>query len=164
MGKVYIDNEIHLIPITSDKEERVFEIFKDCREYLEWQHFDTPLDREVFLKQQFYVEQSQYQSLYPEATYYFISFKDEVVGRLYYFLGETELRILDMGIINSHRSSGIGKRVIHYLIQFSEIEERPISFHVSWFNQKAFNLYQSLGFVVTSSTGIGYEMKYSMQT
>lgn len=164
MNRIDIDDEISLLSITAEKEEYLFEIFKDCREYLEWQTFNTPLDREVFLKQQFYVEHSQYLSLYPEAKYFFISFKDQLIGRLYYSLGETELRILDMGITGLYRSSGIGKRVINYLIQFSEIEEKPISFHVSWFNQRAFNLYQSLGFVVTSSTGIGYEMKYSMQT
>lgn len=164
MQKRSITDDILLQSMQAENEAEVFEIFKACRQDLNWISNFSAGDREYFLWQQFEIEKKQYALFYPQAKFYLIYYKQKAIGRLYLTYTANDIRILDIGLLTDYRSMGIGSQVIQHLIQYALQNRQSLSLQVTWFNRSAFNFYQSLGFSVLNCTGIGYEMKYISQT
>ena len=164
MQKRSITDDILLQSMQAENEAEVFEIFKACRQDLNWISNFSAGDRETFLWQQFEIEKKQYALFYPEAAFYLICYRQKTVGRLYLTSAAKDIRILDIGLLEDYRSMGIGSQVIQHLIHQALQNRQSLSLQVTWFNSSAFNFYQSLGFTVLNCTGIGYEMKYISQT
>lgn len=91
----------------------------------------------------------------PESILIFVAEVDgEVVGytntwTVYsIWSGGKTLTIDDLYIAVPYRRSGIGKKIMEYLMEFAELNGyRRVQLHAEMANEKAHNLYRKLGFV-----------------
>jgi RimJ/RimL family protein N-acetyltransferase len=71
--------------------------------------------KRVFVESQFDAQRQHYREQFPHATFDVILFNDRPVGRLYVLRNREQIRILDLHILNEHRSQGIGSHFIKQL-------------------------------------------------
>ncbi|MCD9187396.1 MAG: GNAT family N-acetyltransferase [Pyrinomonadaceae bacterium] len=112
-----------------------------------------------FLKMQCDFQRQSYNMQFPTAEFSMIVFEDKKVGRLIVDRSEDEIRLVDIAILPEFRSLGIGGQLIGDLFIEAEKSNIPVGLQVEKNNQKAFRLYQKLGFEIVGEDDIYISME-----
>jgi GNAT superfamily N-acetyltransferase len=106
----------------------------------------------AFLAQQHQAQHYHYQTYYPGAEWLIVEKDGAAVGRIYLDEGESEIRLIDIALLPTHRGAGIGGAMIGDLLEWAAASGKSISLHVEP-NNKVRAYYLRLGFVLTGIAG-----------
>src|SRR3569832_485468 len=98
----------------------------------------------------------------PQARWLIVTFQGDRVGRLYVARTANDLRIMDVSLVPSHRSRGVGTALMRGLLEEADRDGVVASLHVEPFNP-ALRLYERLGFAHVETRGI-YHFKKRRKT
>jgi len=102
--------------------------------------------KRAFLEQQFEFQYKHYANAYRDLSDFDVLERDgEPVGRLYVYRSNTDVRIVDIGLLPEWRNRGLGGALIRALQAEAAAAGRSVSIHVEQFNP-AQRLYARLGF------------------
>ena len=152
-------NSIRLRPATFDDEDFLLEVYKssrgdDLRE-LGWSE-----DRiEEFLRMQYEAQQRFFDSEYSQANNQIILLEDRPVGRMFVDRREHEIRCLDVALLPEYRNAGMGTFLLRQLQDEARRASKPLRLQIIRFN-RAVNLFERLGFMRTSETGMHFQMEW----
>lgn len=117
--------------------------------------------RLAFLSQQFELQDHHYKTHYAGAAFAIITEAGVPIGRLYLHQGPTDLRIMDIAFLPSHRGLGLGSALLRAVFDLGRAAGTNVSIHVEMFNVGARRLYERLGFVQTEDKGVYLRMDWS---
>ncbi|RPJ26494.1 MAG: GNAT family N-acetyltransferase [Chloroflexi bacterium] len=115
--------------------------------------------KQSFLQMQFAAQQAHYRAYFSKASHDVILAEGAPVGRLYVDQRETEIRILDIGLLPERRGHGIGSRVLQDLMEEAKAANKTLSIYVEDSNP-SLRLFQRLGFVKAGENDISYLMEW----
>ncbi|PZQ18790.1 MAG: N-acetyltransferase [Rhodanobacter denitrificans] len=104
--------------------------------------------KRAFLDQQFAAQHLHYLRHYGDALFLAIEQDGRPVGRLYLLRGEDEHRIVDIGLFDHARNTGIGGALIGAIQADAAARGCDVALHVLAGNHAARRLYERLGFAV----------------
>lgn len=145
--------ELKLREVVPDDEVFLAQLYASTREeelaIVPW----TDTEKTQFLQEQFNAQHAFYMQQFSAATFYIIKIQEKSVGRLYLDPRADEIRIVDIALLPSHRSGGLGSALLLDLIDAAESDRLAVRIHVEH-NNRALSLYQRLGFRELSMNGI----------
>ena len=115
--------------------------------------------QEAFLKMQFHAQQSSYQQQFPDCNYQIVMIEKHAVGAMLVIRNAAEIRLADIAFLPEYRDRGIGSFLIQNLLTEATQAGKPVRLQVIQFN-RAFRLYQRLGFSKVSDNGIHFLMEW----
>jgi ribosomal protein S18 acetylase RimI-like enzyme len=115
-------------------------------------------DKRAFCDQQFAAQRLHYRSHIPSCIYQMVLCDGEPVGRLYIEERVTQVHVVDIALMPSHRGRGIGTALLLALADAAAARGKGIGIFVERYNP-ALRLYHRLGFVPVSQTDIYLEME-----
>jgi GNAT superfamily N-acetyltransferase len=149
--------DYRLHPVRAEDEAFLIEVYASSRtDEMALVPWDAAM-KSSFLRSQFMAQQAHYQSHFPQAVHELIFVDDTPVGRLYVDRRETEIRILDMTLLDRARGRGIGTKIIQELMKEAASQERSLSIHVESYS-RSLGLFQRLGFVKADESGASWLM------
>lgn len=107
---------------------------------------------------QFRAQQQQYVTNWPNARNYIVSIGAEPAGRMIVAHGGSEMRLVDIALLPTHRGQGIAGSLIGDLIAEARRERLPLRLSVMN-NNPARRLYERLGFVAIDESDLHVEME-----
>ena len=110
-------------------------------------------DKAVFCRRQFDAQTAHYRENYPGASLQVIEKEAVAIGRLYVARWKREIRIMDIALLQEHRGSGIGTKLLRELQDEARSTGKSLTIHVERFNP-ALRLYERLGFKMKEDKGI----------
>jgi ribosomal protein S18 acetylase RimI-like enzyme len=113
-----------------------------------------------FLDQQFSLQHTHFVNHFGNADFLAIeSGRGKPIGRYYVSRG-APMNIIDIALLPEHRGRGIGTALIEHTL--GEARERGcgVLLHVVKTNDRAFKLYQQLGFTVSGDAGLHWAMRW----
>jgi len=113
----------------------------------------TAQQKEDFLGDQFGKQHHHYLQHYPRAQWWVVTCEDDSIGRLYIEQTESELRIMDVSLLEHHRNQGLGGALMRALLLHTDELGLPATLHVEPFNP-ALRLYERLGFATEETRGV----------
>jgi ribosomal protein S18 acetylase RimI-like enzyme len=152
-----ITDSVTLRPAQPEDESFLFELYRDTRaeEMALWGWSEA--QQLAFLSMQFRARNLSY-STYKNTEHLIILYNGRTVGRLLVSRMEDEIRLVDIALLDEACGQGIGSKLIEELIAKATSEGKPLRLHVEKFN-RAFQLYQRLGFQIIEDTGTQYLME-----
>lgn len=102
--------------------------------------------KRAFLDQQFDAQRQHYRTQYAGARFDVIEMDHKPIGRLYLWICETDLRLMDIALVPELRGQGIGGDLMRAVLSFARGAETPVRLFVEEQNP-AKRLYERLGFV-----------------
>jgi len=142
-----IDNDIPLL----------FEIYRHTRLHelsaVDW----SDEQKNKFLLMQFEAQHRYYQQVYGDDDFLLILLNDVAIGRFYVGHWKDEIRIIDISLLPQFRDCGIGTKILGDIIEQAKRQHKFVSIHVEK-NNPALRLYQRLGFVAVTDTGVYWRM------
>lgn len=151
-----------LRPITTADLPVLYEIYASTRaEEVAQVPYWTETDKTTFLTQQFNAQHQYYQEVYATPDFCIIEIDDQVAGRLYLNRSSNDIRIVDIALLPTFRSMGIGTSILQDIFDEATAKNCKVSIHVEY-NNRALNLYQRLGFqALHLRNGIYYLMEWT---
>jgi len=113
--------------------------------------------REAFVRTQFRAQQQGYHAAYPDAQFAIILTGNQAVGRIVVHRAEKEFRLVDIALLPAHRGRGIGTALVQRLLREAAAAGKPVRLSVLK-GQRAFRLYQRLGFEKTGEDAARVQM------
>jgi ribosomal protein S18 acetylase RimI-like enzyme len=117
-----------------------------------------PEMRAAFLDLQFKAQRQGYRSQFPQAEFLIILLANQPVGRIVLNRTPDALSLIDIALLPEHRNHGIGTALIEKL-QTELITDQPLRLSMLK-GQRAFRLYQRLGFTKTGESALSDHMEY----
>lgn len=144
---------ITLRPVGPDDDEFLLSVYASTRSeemaLVPW----TDEQRELFIRSQFSAQLDHYNKKYPTANHDVILSNGRQVGRLYVARLDQEIRIVDITVLPTERSVGIGSYLIGQLLDEAGRSEKVTRIYVEEFNP-SLSLFQRLGFSLKEQHGI----------
>lgn len=142
-------------------EDRQFlaRLYGDTRRH-EVSAWGWPLDRqEMFLNMQFEAQYRSYREVFPAATDSIVLVNDSPAGRLLVDRGQVAIHLIDIALLEEHRNSGIGERLLRRLLRECEVRSCALRLQVLQAN-RAIGLYRRLGFTQSSADAMYVQMEW----
>lgn len=145
-------------PAQPEDESFLFELYRNARaeEMAAWGWDEV--QQQAFLSLQFRARNLSY-STYKNSEHSIILNDGRPIGRLLISRKDDEIRLVDIALLAEARGQGIGSKLIDELLAKATSEGKPLRLHVEKFN-RAFQLYQRLGFQIIEDTGTQYFMEW----
>jgi ribosomal protein S18 acetylase RimI-like enzyme len=115
--------------------------------------------RETFVRMQFNAQQQGYRAAFPRAQFSIILSGGQAVGRIVIDRGEDQFLLVDIAVLPSHRGRGIGTALMQDLMREAATAQKPVRLSVIK-GQRAFQLYQRLGFAKTGEDSLRDQMEW----
>ena len=151
--KEEIDDRITFRPIVDGDREFLYEVYASTREselaLVDW----SPEQKAAFLDMQFKAQHTYYQEQFQQASYDVIELDGRPIGRLYLDRRPAEICIIDIALIPTSRSQGIGTVLLNAILAEARAKNQPVRIHVEH-NNRALNLYRRLGFRQVEDLGV----------
>jgi GNAT superfamily N-acetyltransferase len=142
--------------VTADDDEFLLAVYTSTRAdelaQVEWQ----PGQKEMFVRWQFAMQRKEYDTRYPDARYGVILVDNQPAGRIWIGEDETQIRLLDIGLLEEFQNRGIGTLLLKQLIAEAAAKNKPLRHMVFVLNNNAHRFYERLGFVEIEDMG-GYK-------
>lgn len=151
---------ISLCPLKPSHIDFLLQLFKECRPDLAMIGGINEKQIEGIIFQQFAIEQEQLMKMYPDAEFNIVMLNEEPIGRLYIYHGKLSDHIVEIGLLESYRGLGIGKKIMTTAIKNALRKGKDVSLQVTWFNKGAYTFYEKLGFKPIENNGVFWEMRY----
>ena len=145
-------NNIELRPVTDDDREFLLSVYAAGREAeLALVAWDDTMKR-TFIEHQFTAQDAHYQSRYPASTHDVILVNGDRAGRVYIERSDTQIAILDIGVLPPFRRMGIAAHVVQGLQAEAGPVGKSIRIFIETFNP-AQKLFGELGFEMVEDDG-----------
>ncbi len=145
-----------LRPVTTDDDAFLLSVYDSTRaeelDQAQW----AEGQREAFLKWQFDMQRSQYDTRFPDAEYHVILIDGEPAGRIWIGRRDEEIRLLDIAILTPFQNRGAGTILLRKLMDEAKVTGKRLRHMVFVLNNDAHRFYERLGFVVIEDLG-GYK-------
>jgi len=112
-----------------------------------------------FVAMQFEARRRGYKAAYPTAAEEILLFDETPVGSMLVERSASEIRLIDIALLNEHQNRGIGSGLINDLIAEANAADLPLRLSVLRGNP-AKRLYERLGFVAGGFDGMYFEMEH----
>lgn len=112
---------------------------------------------DAFLAQQHAAQHHHYTTHYPGLARYAIRRAGDDVGRLYLYIGQDDVRIVDIALLPPARNRGIGAALLTDIIAHAAGRAMRVSIHVER-NNPARRLYERCGFTRVADANGLYEL------
>lgn len=142
--------------VTADDDEFLLAVYNSTRADELAQVNWAPGQKEVFVRWQFDLQRKEYDTRYPQARYQVVIVNDQPAGRIWIGEDETQIRLLDIGLLEEFQNRGIGTNLVRELIAEAKKKNKPLRHMVFVLNNNAHRFYERLGFVTIEDNG-GYK-------
>jgi ribosomal protein S18 acetylase RimI-like enzyme len=153
-------NALRTRPIGPHDEEFLREVYASTREQemalVNW----SDAEKKTFLDMQFRAQDKFYHAEFPSAAFEIIEWDEASIGRLYVHRSDDAISVLDIALLPKSRRQGIGTYLMGQVLSEAEQTDRAVRIHVERFN-RAFSLYQRLGFQQKADQGIYLLMEWT---
>lgn len=150
---------ISLRPVREDDHEFMRALYGSTRAD-ELRHFPfTDEQKAAFLDQQFHAQTVYYREHYPGSDWSIIEQDGAAIGRLLVDRRESEIRLMDIALLENVRSRGIGGALIREILEEGAAAGKPVTIHVEIYNP-AMRLYERMGFRSISTSGVYHLMEW----
>ena len=150
--------------VTPEDDEFLLALYSSTREaelaQVEW----VEGQKDVFLRWQFQLQRSEYQTRFPDAEHYVVLFDDQPAGRIWIGRDDEQIRLLDIALLPEYQSRGAGTELLRRLIDQAALEAKPLRHMVFVLNNDAHRFYERLGFIVIEDLGAYKHMEWRPQT
>jgi ribosomal protein S18 acetylase RimI-like enzyme len=147
---------VSLRPVTTDDDQFLLDVYTSTRAdelaQVEW----APGQKESFVSWQFNLQRKEHDTRFPDARYDVILVDDQPAGRIWIGEDETQIRLLDIGLLEEFQNRGVGTILVKQLIAEAVAKNKPLRHTVFVLNNNAQRLYERLGFVTIEDLG-GYK-------
>src|SRR5688572_606002 len=147
---------LSLRPVTTDDDAFLLSVYDSTRAAELDQAPWAEGQREAFLKWQFDMQRSQYDTRFPDAEYHVILIDGEPAGRIWIGRRDDEIRLLDIAILTPFQNRGAGTILLRKLMDEARVTGKRLRHMVFVLNNDAHRFYERLGFVVIEDLG-GYK-------
>jgi GNAT superfamily N-acetyltransferase len=151
-----VDSSVTLRPVTAGDEEFLLTVYTSTRAdelaQVNWQ----PGQKESFVRWQFELQRKEYDARYPNARYQVILVNNQPAGRIWVGEDETQIRLLDIGLLEEFQNRGVGTFLLKRLIAEAIAAKKRLRHMVFMLNNNAHRFYERLGFVEIEDVG-GYK-------
>src|SRR5262245_24553401 len=149
-------DRVTLRSVTAEDDEFLLSVYTSTRAdelaQVEW----PPGQKEAFVQWQFGLQRKEYDARYPAARYQVVLVNDQPAGRIWIGEGDTQIRLLDIGLLEEFQNRGVGTVLLKQLIAESVEAKKPLRHMVFVLNNDAHRFYERLGFVIIEDLG-GYK-------
>ena len=150
------DFRVTLRPVTPDDDEFLLAVYTSTRAeelaQVNWQ----PGQKESFVRWQFGLQRKEYDTRYPDALYDIVLVNGQPAGRIWVGVDDTQIRLLDIGLLEEFQNRGVGTVLLKRLIAAASEANKPLRHMVFVLNNNAHRFYERLGFVTIEEVG-GYK-------
>ena len=147
---------VTLRPVTPDDDEFLLAVYTSTRAdelaQVDWQ----PGQKESFVRWQFDLQRKEYDARYPGARYEVVLVNGQPAGRIWVGVDDTEIRLLDIGLLEEFQNRGVGTVLLKRLIAEAGEANKSLRHMVFVLNNDAHRFYERLGFVTFEDVG-GYK-------
>src|SRR6185295_17434592 len=110
-------NVLTLRCVTVEDEEFLLALYASTREaelaQVEW----VEGQKDLFLRWQYQLQRSEYQSRFPDADYYVVLLDHQPAGRIWIGTDDEQIRLLDIALLPEYQSRGAGTTLLRRLIE-----------------------------------------------
>jgi GNAT superfamily N-acetyltransferase len=152
--------KIALRPASANDSEFLVHVYSSTRrdEMASWGW--SPAQQGSFVRMQYDVRGRGYAAAYPAAAVSVVSVDGVLAGSIIIFRGPTEIRLLDISLLEEYRGRGIGRDLIASLLSEAARSKFPLRLNVLRGNRAA-HLYERLGFVAIGGDAMYCEMEWA---
>jgi GNAT superfamily N-acetyltransferase len=147
---------VTLCPVTPEDDEFLLAVYTSTRADELAQVIWQPGQKESFVSWQFKLQRAEYDARYPNARYDIILVDNQPAGRIWVGVDDTEIRLLDIGLLQEFQNRGVGTILLKRLIAEAVEAGKPLRHMVFVLNNNAYRFYERLGFVTFEDNG-GYK-------
>jgi GNAT superfamily N-acetyltransferase len=147
---------VTLRPVTTEDNEFLLAVYASTRADELAQVAWAPGQKEAFVRWQFELQRKEYDTRYPDARYQVVLVNDQPVGRIWVGEDDTQIRLLDIGLLEQFQDRGVGTVLLKQLIAEANAAKKKLRHMVFVLNNDAHRFYERLGFVVIEDLG-GYK-------
>lgn len=151
-----VDSSVTLRPVTAGDDEFLLAVYMSTRAeelaQVDWQ----PGQKESFVRWQFDLQRKEYDARYPDARYDVILVDGQPAGRIWVGIDDTQIRLLDIGLLEEFQNRGVGTILLRQLIAEAREANKLLRHMVFVLNNNAHRFYERLGFVTIEDVG-GYK-------
>lgn len=147
---------VTLRSVTPEDEEFLLAVYASTRAEELAQVNWAPGQKELFVRWQFDLQRRDYDARYPNARYQVVLVNDLPAGRIWVGADETQIRLLDIGLLEEFQNRGVGTFLLQQLIAEAVAAKKPLRHMVFMLNNNAHRFYERLGFVEIEDVG-GYK-------
>lgn len=147
---------ISLRPVTPADKEFLVAVYASTRaQELDQVTWDQG-QKEAFVRWQFEMQQQEYETRFPNARYDVILVEGVPAGRIWVGIDETEIRLLDIALLQEFQNRGVGTHLLRQLMAEASRTNKPLRHMVFVLNDNAYRFYERLGFLTIEDLG-GYK-------
>jgi RimJ/RimL family protein N-acetyltransferase len=116
--------------------------------------------KDQFLRWQYELQRSEYQTRFPDADYYVVLFDEQPAGRIWIGRDHQQIRLLDIALLPEFQNRGAGTLLLRLLMDEASLSRKPLRHMVFVLNPNAHRFYERLGFVVIDDLGAYKHMEW----
>jgi ribosomal protein S18 acetylase RimI-like enzyme len=147
---------VTLRPVTKNDDQFLLAVYTSTRADELAQVTWEPGQKEAFVAWQFGLQRKEYDTRYPDARYDVILVNEQPAGRIWIGEDDTQIRLLDIGLLEEFQKRGVGTILVKQLIAEAVTKDKTLRHTVFVLNNNALRFYQRLGFVTIEDLG-GYQ-------
>lgn len=153
-------NALTLRRVGPDDEEFLLALYGSTREdelaQVDW----AEGQKDQFLRWQFGLQRSEYQTRFPDADYFVILIDGQPAGRIWIGRDHQQIRLLDIALLPEYQNRGAGTVLLRHLMDEAALSGKPLRHMVLVLNSDAHRFYERLGFVVIDDLGAYKHMEW----
>ena len=138
---------VELRPVSGDDDDFLLSVYASTREEELAQAAWQPGQKEEFLRWQFEMQRREYDARFPDAAYHVVLVDQRPAGRIWVGSDDTQIRLLDIGLLHEFQNRGVGTALVRRLIDHAREIGKPLRHMVFMLNDNANRFYERLGFV-----------------
>jgi ribosomal protein S18 acetylase RimI-like enzyme len=119
--------------------------------------------RETFLLMQYEAQKAHYSQHFNDAHHYIVTYNGKDAGRYWAEYRESEIRVIDIALLDEFRGSGIGSAVLRDTMKQAAESGRPCTLHAMQ-DSRELNFYEKLGFRIIGEEGMHRLMEWKAET
>ena len=150
--------------VTPEDDEFLLTLYSSTREaelaQVEW----VEGQKDLFLRWQFQLQRSEYETRFPDADYYVVLLDNQPAGRIWIGSDDEQIRLLDIALLPEYQNRGAGTTLLRRLIDQAALEGKPMRHMVFVLNNDAHRFYERLGFIVIEDLGAYKHMEWRPQS
>ncbi len=136
---------IFLRPVSSNDLPLLRRIFEETRpDITDASHLSTEMKAQL-IQAQFEAQHDHYVKNYPKADFGIIQYGNTAIGRIYLNQTKHEVHVLELSILSSYRSQGLGSTILQAVLSDAKLTQRTARIHVEK-QSPAIKFYEKHGF------------------
>ena len=151
-----IGDSVILRPVSPGDDQFLLSVYASTRAdelaQVQW----APGQKEAFVRWQFELQRKEYDTRYPNARHDVVLVNNQPAGRMWVGEDDTQIRLLDIGLLEEFQNRGVGTVLLKRLISEAKETKKPLRHMVFMLNNNAHRFYERLGFVEIEDVG-GYK-------